>query len=250
MVAEETAVALTYDGATAAVMMATPADLEDFAFGFSVTEAIAPPSEIEAVEVVPGPLGVELRIWLKSGASEALARRRRRLAGPIGCGLCGIESLEEVARPLPGVVSDLAAAPEQVLAAMAALAPLQILNRETHAVHAAAFWTLSEGLVAVREDIGRHNALDKLAGALARTGRAANDGVILLTSRISVELVQKAAQIGAPILAAVSAPTALAIRTADAAGICLAGIVREDGMEIFTQAQRLLATSGAAPHAK
>lgn len=246
---EETPVALIYDGATVAVMMATPADLKDLAFGFSLTEAIARPDEIRDVDVVPGPLGIELRLWLQARAGEVLARRRRHLAGPTGCGLCGIESLEEAARPLPSVTSDLTVTPEQVLAAMSALARLQVLNRETRAVHAAGYWTPADGMVAVREDVGRHNALDKLAGALAQAGRSAGEGVILLTSRISVELVQKAAMMGAPVLAAVSAPTALALRTAEAAGICVAGIVREDGLEVFTHERRLVATQGAARHA-
>jgi FdhD protein len=150
-----------------------------------------------------------------------------------------VESLADALPAPPRVASALAVAPGDILAAMAELVPRQALNLATRAVHAAALWVPGEGIIAVREDVGRHNALDKLAGALARAGWSAGDGVILITSRLSVELVQKAAAIGAPILAAVSAPTALALRTAEAAGITLIGVVRADGLEVFTHAQRV-----------
>lgn len=238
--AEETPVAFSYDGAAHAVMMATPADLEDFAVGFSLTEGIIDqPSAIRELEVVPVPDGINLRLWLEPAAAERAERRRRRLAGPVGCGLCGIESLAEANRALPLVTAQPRFTPAQVTVAMAQLAALQPLNQQTRAVHAAALWTANAGIVAVREDVGRHNALDKLAGALARGGQSPASGILLLTSRVSVEMVQKAASIGAPVIAAISAPTALAVRLAEQAGITLAAIVRGQEFELFTHPHRI-----------
>ena len=237
---EEVAVALTYNRASYAVMMATPLDIEDFGVGFSLTEGIiGSPSELVDIEVLGVELGIELRMTLAGDAAERTAERRRRLAGPVGGGLCGVESLEEALRPLPPVTARLTVTPDEVRAALAGLAAAQTLNRATRAVHAAGFWRPGPGLIAVREDVGRHNALDKLAGALARAGGPAHEGMVVISSRVSIEMVQKAAVMGAGILVAVSAPTALAVRSADAAGLTLVAVAREDGFEVFSGARRI-----------
>jgi FdhD protein len=236
MLPEEVAVALSFNGSTQAVMMATPADLEDFAYGFALTEGLARPDEIESVEVVATEQGIDLQIWVKPGAEARLARRRRTMAGPVGCGLCGIDSLEEAVRELPAVASDFTMTPAQVRAAIASLPGAQPLHDATRAVHAAGFW--NGALLAVREDVGRHNALDKLAGAMVRAGSPAA-GAVVLTSRVSIDMVQKVAALGAPILIAVSAPTAHAVAMAEAAGITLIALARPDRFEVFTHTSRL-----------
>lgn len=238
-VPEETPLAVVHDGSTTAVMMATPADVEDFALGFSLTEGVIDRLEdVRDLEVAASPLGIEARLWLEPGHGERLAARRRRLAGPTGCGLCGIESLAEAVRPPPRAPAGGRVRPQDLLLAMAALDAAQALGRATRAVHAAALWQAGQPLV-VREDVGRHNALDKLVGAVRRAGVGTEDGVLLLTSRVSVEMVQKAAVLGAPVICAVSAPTALAVRTAEAAGLTLVAVCRADGFEVFTGAERL-----------
>lgn len=239
---EETPVALTYDGTTYAVMMATPADLDDFAIGFTLTEGIcATAAEIEGPEIVSSDSGIEVRMWIPPERGEAVTARRRALTGPVGCGLCGIDSLQAAKTPLPQVTADPGVTLQMISDAVASLPSAQPLSLETRAVHAAGFWKPGTGLVAVREDVGRHNALDKLAGALARSGEDPGQGVLLLTSRVSVELIQKAARIGIGVLAAISAPTALAVREADAAGITLVAVARADGFEIFTHPRRVTA---------
>lgn len=242
LVAEETAVALSYNGSTHAVMMATPADLEDFGKGFTLTEGIVEcPSEIRSIESIASELGIEVRMWLDGDRAAALAARCRAISGPVGCGLCGLESLEQARRTPQRVANgDIAFHATDLLAAMQALAPLQILNQQTRSVHAAAFWHPSNGIGPVREDVGRHNALDKLAGALLSEGLSASGGAVLLTSRVSVEMVQKAAMIGAPVLIAASAPTTLAIRTAEEADITLLAIARDDGYGVFTHPHRIV----------
>lgn len=248
IVPEETAIAFTYNRVAYAVMLATPADLEDFAVGFSLNESVVTRADdIEELETVPRSEGVELRMWIEPTRAAALSERRRVLAGPTGCGLCGLESLAQVARVPPRVESAVRFPASALAGAIALLAPAQTLHRETRAVHAAGFWEPGAGLVCVREDVGRHSALDKLAGALARSGVSPARGVLLLTSRVSVEMIQKAAAMGVPVLVAVSAPTALAVRTAEAAGITLAAVARDDGFEIFSGAERI-ETSRSTTH--
>lgn len=241
LVAEETAVALSYNGSTHAVMMATPADLGDFGVGFTLTEGIVRRADdIENIDVIHGELGIEVRIWLSGDRAASLAARRRAMSGPVGCGLCGIESLEQARRAPPASTSRAMFRARDLLTAMQALPQRQILNIQTKSMHAAAFWHPSGGIGPVREDVGRHNALDKLAGAIVDARLPASEGAVLLTSRVSVEMVQKAAMIGTPVVIAVSAPTTLAIRTAEEAGITLLAIARDDGYGVFTHPQRVI----------
>jgi FdhD protein len=243
---EETAISFTYDGSSYAVMMATPQDLEDFAYGFSLTEGIVGATEdIEHLEIIEEDLGIELRMWLAARHGAAYGQRRRHLAGPTGCGLCGIESLAEAMRTPRKVQGAASFRPEEIMKALDALTPAQVLNHETRAVHAAAFWMPNQGLIAVREDVGRHNSLDKLAGALARQRISPVDGFVIFTSRVSVEMIQKAAAIGITLAVAVSAPTALAVRVADTADMTLVAVARQDGFEIFTNPERIKTSTAA-----
>jgi FdhD protein len=239
-VPEETPVAFTFNGTTHAVMMASPTDIADFALGFALTEGIvAAAEEIESLDVIVVEDGIEARMWIAPQKMARLAARRRALAGPTGCGLCGVESLAEAVKPAAHVTAATRFTSAEILAAMAAMAPAQTLNHETRAVHGAAYYEPGAGLLALAEDVGRHNALDKLVGASARLGLDPGRGVLLLTSRVSIEMVQKACVLGVGVIAAVSAPTSLAIRTAEAAGITLCAVVRADGFEIFTHPQRI-----------
>ncbi|MBE7183312.1 MAG: formate dehydrogenase accessory sulfurtransferase FdhD [Methylobacterium mesophilicum] len=244
---EETPVALSYGGTTHAVMMASPADLHDFALGFSLTEGvIRSPAEIEEIAVEEAGAGIDIQISLREGASEKFQARRRRLAGPVGCGLCGIESIDEAMRSVPAVAGGLTLAGNEVAEAVRLLSEQQPFHRQTGAVHAAGFFLPGQGVVAAREDVGRHNALDKLAGALASQGVGGARGAVVVTSRVSVEMVQKTAAIGASALIAVSAPTALAVRTAEAAGITLCALVRGDEFDLFTHSSRITGLSSPA----
>jgi FdhD protein len=242
LIPEETAIALTYNGGTYAVMMGTPQDLRDFAVGFSLSEGVVQsPDDILSLDIIDLDDGIELRMWLDPAKADLVNEGRRHIAGPTGCGICGIDSIAEAIRPAAMVAQGRSFSPREILAAMAGIAPLQHINIETRAVHAAAFWTSVRGIVALREDVGRHNALDKLAGALAQQNVSTSEGMVLLTSRVSVEMVQKTAAMGAPLMVAVSAPTALAVRTAEAAGITLVAIARPDGFEVFTHPERIAA---------
>jgi len=237
--AEEVPVAFSYDGMAHAVLMATPDDLEDFALGFSHTEGIiTAPAEIAELAVVSVADGIVLRMWLTGDRADVFAARRRRFVGPAGCGMCGLESLAEANRAIPLVSCDLRVSRQDIAEAVAAMPAGQQLNMQTRAVHAAAFWRPDREVV-LREDVGRHNALDKLAGALLHTGQSTALGIVVLSSRISIELVQKAAMMGATVIVGVSAPTALAVRTAESIGLTLVGIARDDGFEVFTHPERI-----------
>ncbi|UVK55163.1 formate dehydrogenase accessory sulfurtransferase FdhD [Mesorhizobium sp. AR02] len=248
MVPEETPVAFSFAGTTHAVMMASPADFEDFALGFSLTEGIiASSEEIEAIDVEDHGAGIDIQIRLKDQANTRFEARRRRLAGPVGCGLCGIESIEEAMRSVDAVgASKLTLGADDIVRSVKLLSKVQPLHAETGAVHAAGFYIPGKGVVMAREDVGRHNALDKLAGALAKAGIDGASGAVVVTSRVSVEMVQKTAAIGSAFIIAVSAPTALAIRTADEAGMTLVALVRGDDFDVFTHPDRVVL--GVAQH--
>ncbi|WP_413710429.1 formate dehydrogenase accessory sulfurtransferase FdhD [Rhizobium sp. Rhizsp82] len=241
IVPEEVPIAFSYGGSSHAVMMATPDDLEDFAVGFSLTEGIISSMEqISSVEAVDSEIGIDVQIMLADDVEDALRARRRSMAGPVGCGLCGIESIEQAVRKVPDVsAAGVTLTHADIVRAASLLNEAQPLHRETRAVHGAGFYLPGEGLLAVREDVGRHNALDKLCGAVIRSGRTGAGGAVVVTSRISVEMVQKTAILGASILIAISAPTALAIRTAEEAGMTLVALVRGEDFEIFTHPDRI-----------
>lgn len=240
---EETAIAMVYDGSTHAVMMATPADVEDFATGFSLTEGIVTGlDQIASCDVIAHPKGIEAQMWLAEDRGAALAARRRSLAGPVGCGLCGIDSIEAAVRSLPSL-SDTGPmlTVEEVAAATESLRGWQPLHDRTRAVHAAGFLLPGQGVVLAREDVGRHNALDKLIGAMTRQGIDPAQGAIVLTSRVSTEMVQKCVMAGCAILIAVSAPTLHALRLAEGSGLTLAAFARGEGFDLFCHPQRLRA---------
>ncbi len=242
LVAEEVPISMVYNGLAHAVMMASPADLEDFAVGFSLSEGIVErAAELHRVEVVPLDEGALLRMEIDAQRGRLLEEQRRNLAGRTACGLCGAETLEQVVRH-PGVVPDGPRVPQAVLsAAIGALAPLQRLNATTGAVHAAAWATPQGEIELVREDVGRHNALDKLIGALVRERRALDRGWAVITSRASFEMVQKCAMAGISLLAAISAPTGLAIRVARETGVTLVGFARGPKHNVYTHPHRLTA---------
>ena len=238
--AEETPVALVFNGISFAVMLATPADLEDFALGFALTEGLLErPGELYGVEVETTPEGIAVQLQVASACEFRLKERRRNLAGRTGCGLCGAESLEQVQRTLPApVCSALHLQPDAVRQALAAIGEFQQLQQATGAVHAAAWCSAAGDVQLVREDIGRHNALDKLVGALVRAKADMTQGFFCITSRASFEMVQKATMAGASMLVAVSAPTALAVRTARTAGLALAGFARGHDFVAYTFPER------------
>ena len=236
---EEVPVAVTVNGTTQAVMMCSPTDLEDFATGFALTEGFATPDQIESIEIIESDAGIEARLWVPDALADALAARRRAMMGPVGCGLCGIESLEQALRALPVLADGGKVTLAEAAAAPEALRGQQPLHDLTHAAHAAGFLVPGHGVQVAREDVGRHNALDKLIGACARDGIDMGQGAVVLTSRVSVEMVQKTVLAGCPILIAVSAPTAHAVRLAEAANLTLAAFAREGRLETFTHPARI-----------
>ncbi|KAF1038535.1 MAG: Sulfur carrier protein FdhD [Herbaspirillum frisingense] len=241
VVAEEVPIALEYNGISHAVMMATPADLEDFALGFSLTEGIlADPGELYECEIVPGCEGVQVQMRIATERFVALKEKRRNLTGRTGCGLCGAETLEQAVRHPAAVASGGAGFTiDQIHAALEDMQGGQQLQQLTGATHAAA-WLGADGKIAlVREDVGRHNALDKLIGALAEDGADFSQGAAIITSRASYEMVQKAATVGIGFIAAISAPTALAIRLAEETDVTLLGFVRKQGHVVYARPHRL-----------
>ena len=238
-VAEETPIAFEYNGISHAVMLASPADLEDLAFGFSLTEGIIDRAgDIFDVEVGVAEQGITLSIEVAAEAFARLKARRRSFAGRTGCGLCGTESLEQVVRDLPPVGAGRPFAVAALYEGMRRLPELQHLQQATGATHAACRVLVDGAIEFVREDVGRHNALDKTLGALARADNAPEGGLIV-TSRASFEMVQKAAALGYGLLAAVSAPTAAAVRLAERLNITLVGFLRGDRCAVYSHADRL-----------
>lgn len=244
LIAEEVPVAMRYNGTAFAVMMATPCDLEDFALGFSLSEGlVARPQQVLSIDVQPQLEGIELKMIVAEDAPGAALdpANGRLLPGRGGCGLCGTRQLEDVLRPLPPIRDRRSYPPLALQRALAALAQHQPMNAASGSTHAAAWADASGRIGWVREDVGRHNALDKLIGALHHNEHGSEGGLLVISSRASYEMVSKAARAGASVLAAVSAPTALAIDLARSAGLCLVGFAREGGFNVYTHPERLQA---------
>jgi len=239
-VVDEVPVGLVYADDLFAVMLATPTDLEDFATGFSLSEGIVGSADelsVTAIEEVTD--GVRIRMQLPVERLAALLRRKRNLLGGSGCGRCGTDSFAETLRPLDPVLSAARIEPDAISRAMAALPSGQSLNRETGAVHAAGFAKPDGELVAVREDVGRHNALDKLIGALARDRIDPTGGFVVVSSRCSFEMVHKTAAAGIPLVAAISAPTSLCVGFAETVGVGVVAFVRQDRLTVYAVPSRV-----------
>lgn len=234
-VAEEVPTAFVYNARSHVVMMATPADLEDFAYGFSLSEGVVRhATDITHVDVVRHSRGIELQMTVAPDVAARLGDRNRALVGRTGCGVCGVESIQEALRPLPHVPKSPPLSIASLWRAESSLGDAQQWNRETGAMHAAG-WAARDGqLHVVREDVGRHNALDKVLGALARSGQDPSTGFVVMTSRASYELVQKVAMAGVSLLATISRPTGLAIRLAEDAGVTLVGLLRGRTANVYS----------------
>jgi len=242
VVAEEVPVAMVYNGRTFAVMMATPHDLDDFALGFSLTERlIADPSQLLQLETHALLEGIELAMRVTDNAAGAHLdkERERLLPGRSGCGICGTRELEDAVRHDAAVGAGIAITRDALEKALHELKERQPMNLATGAVHAAAWADASGRILHVREDVGRHNALDKLIGAIRRAGVDVNDGFAVVTSRASYEMVTKAASAGIALLVAISAPTALAVELARSAGLTLIGFARPGSHNVYTHPSRL-----------
>lgn len=239
-IAEEAPIALMYNGEPHVVMLATPLDLEDFALGFSLTEAIVPDGrEVESIRVFQRAEGIEVRLRIPAARCETAVDKGRNMTGRTGCGLCGARTLQQaIRRPVP-VTSRLRLPVSDLNEALAGLRAYQRLNTLTGAVHAAGWAVPDKGLLLVREDVGRHNALDKLIGALARKNTDFGTGFVVVTSRASYEMVQKCATVGISFMAAISAPTGLAIELAEATGLTLVGFARDENHVVYAHGQRL-----------
>jgi FdhD protein len=240
-VAEEVPIVLMYNGISHVVMLATPTNLEDFALGFSMTEGIIQhPQEFLSAKVYHRTNGIEVQVKIPEERFQCLSDKGRNLTGRTGCGLCGASTLKQAIRQPAPVHSGVNVTAEQLTTALNDLHQKQSLNQLTGAIHAAAWVEPERGIIDVREDVGRHNALDKLLGLLCRTGKDVNAGYIIVTSRASYEMVQKTAFLGIGLLVAISAPTGLAIRLAEQAGVTLVGFARGDKHVIYTHPQRLI----------
>ncbi|HUN49032.1 MAG TPA: formate dehydrogenase accessory sulfurtransferase FdhD [Stellaceae bacterium] len=241
VIAAEVPVALTYNGLSHVVMMTTPGDLGDFALGFSLSEGILSDfRELRDYEISEGSAGIAVNMVVTPERFAGLENRRRNLTGRTGCGLCGVDDLTQVARPLPRVGAGVPVTDAAIHRALDSLPTLQPANRETGAVHAAA-WAKPDGEIAlVREDVGRHNALDKLIGAMAKAKIDFEQGFAIITSRCSFEMVQKAATLRMPVLVAISAPTTMALRIAEATGITLVALARADSIGIYANPGRII----------
>jgi FdhD protein len=239
-VALEMPVALVYSGVPHVVMLATPADLEDFATGFTLSEGlVGKASEIQSVEVERGPDAIDVRVGISGERFSQMLERRRYLTGRTGCGLCGAETVEQAIRPPPRVGKGATLSIAELHEALVDIQTRQPINALTGSVHAAAWIERGRGIGCVREDVGRHNALDKTIGALVRAGTDFTTGCMLITSRASYEMVQKAATVGISFVVAVSAPTALAIRVAEKSGVTLVGFARREQHVVYTHPERL-----------
>lgn len=239
-VAEERPVGLLYQGIPHVVMLASPADLEDLGVGFTLSEGIvAAADEIQSVELVSEANSLAVRLQISSQRFSELLRRQRNLTGRTGCGLCGVENVEDAIRNPKPVSGGVQVTRSELHAELAKLHTRQPLNLSTGSVHAAAWALPGKGIQLVREDVGRHNALDKVIGALVRAKIDCGKGYFIITSRASFEMVQKAAMVGVSFVAAVSAPTGLAIEIAERTGVTLVGFAREDRHVIYSHPERL-----------
>ena len=239
-IAEEVPVSLIYNGEPHVVMLATPTNLEEFALGFSMTEGIIKtPQELLSTRTYNRSNGIEVHLRIPSERFVCLADKGRNLTGRTGCGLCGASTLQQAIRQPNAVEGNLTIPASELLSALADIKQRQTLNQLTGSVHAAAWVVPGQGVTDVREDVGRHNALDKLIGLLLRSGKNVASGFVIVTSRASYELVQKTASVGITMLAAISAPTGLAIRLAEEAGLTLIGFARNDQHVVYTHPQRL-----------